>query len=332
MYTLSGNPGLLSQWYAIATELEVANGPIGRTVLGINVVAYRDPAGEVIVAPDRCPHREAPLSCGTIENGVLRCCYHGWSFGAGGACVEIPSADPDFPIPRNANLPRYHSRLRYGLVWVCAAETPRGEIPAIDEEDTEEFRRINNPVQCWQTSATRMTDNFLDIAHFPWVHTGTFGNQQRTHVPNINIESLPGNYIGYEYDVIAENRGGASVTTGQDAQVVSRRMSTGFHLPFAVRSTIVYENDLKHTLLLLPTPIDDNTSYFTFVVWRNDDFSVSAEDVVDFDRAIGHEDKKMLEKLSGLLPLETQALANTRSDKASAHWRQEFRKLIAAAV
>jgi hypothetical protein len=149
-------------------------------------------------------------------------------------------------------------------------------------------------------------------------------------VPNIDIKTLPGNYTGYEYDVIAENPGGASFTTGQDADAVSRHMSTGFHLPFAVRSTITYETGLKHTLLLLPTPIDDENAYFTFVVWRNDDFGISAEDVVAFDRSIGHEDKEMLEKLSGLLPLEAQALANTRSDKGSAHWRQEFRKLIAA--
>jgi hypothetical protein len=41
-------------------------------------------------------------------------------------------------------------------------------------------------------------------------------------------------------------------------------------------------------------PIDEVTSYFTFVVWRNDDFSVSADEVVASDRRIGMEDKAML--------------------------------------
>lgn len=331
MYTLLDNQSLTDQWYAFATELEVANGPIGRTVLGVDMVAYQDPSGEVVVVPDRCPHREAPLSCGTFDRGILRCCYHGWAFGEEGKCVEIPSADPDFPIPQMAHLKPYQSRVRYGLIWVCLVDEPQGEIPQIDEDGAEGFRRINNPVQHWDASATRMTDNFLDIAHFPWVHTGTFGNAQRTNVPDFEIKTLPGNYTGYDYDVIAENPGGANLTSGQESEVVSRHMSTGFHLPFSVRSTILYENGIRHILLLLPTPIDDTHSYFTFVVWRSDDFSIASEDVVTFDRSIGNEDKVMLEKLSGLLPLESKALANTRSDKASARWRQDFRKLIEAA-
>ena len=81
-------------------------------------------------------------------------------------------------------------------------------------------------------------------------------------------------------------------------------MSSGFHLPFDVRSTIRYGTGLEHILLLLSTPIDDVTSYFTFVVWRNDDFSVSAEEVIRFDMAIGAEDKRMLELLDGVLPLD----------------------------
>ena len=73
-------------------------------------------------------------------------------------------------------------------------------------------------------------------------------------------------------------------------------MTTGFHLPFDVRSTIQYETGLEHILLLLSTPIDDVTSLFTFVVWRNDDFSVPADEVMRFDMAIGAEDKRMLER------------------------------------
>ena len=53
--------------------------------------------------------------------------------------------------------------------------------------------------------------------------------------------------------------------------------------------TIAYEDGLEHILLLCSTPVDDETSLFTFVVWRNDDFSVDAEETIAFDRAIGAE-------------------------------------------
>ena len=35
-----------------------------------------------------------------------------------------------------------------------------------------------------------MVDNFLDISHFPWVHTGTFGSSQATGVTSIELVDL----------------------------------------------------------------------------------------------------------------------------------------------
>lgn len=327
MAIFSDNPHLRNHWYAIANEVELTSGAVGRRLLGENLVLYKDLTGAVIAAPDRCPHREAPLSAGTVEDGVLTCCYHGWQFGDGGRCVAIPSAEPGFPIPRNGHLNCYKSELRYGLVWVCLGD-PVAAIPEIAQDSMKAFRRINNPVETWKTSATRLADNFLDIAHFPWVHTGTFGNAQRTLVPKIDLEDLPGGFYGYDYTVVAENPPSAQLTSAQSLDSANRRMTTGFYLPFTVRSTIKYDNALEHIILLLPTPIDDVNSNFTFVVWRNDDFSLSAEDVMQFDRMIGAEDKEMLEKVPGVLPMEQGALANTQSDKPSVAWRMKFQQLL----
>ena len=105
-------------------------------------------------------------------------------------------------------------------------------------------------------------------------------------------------------------------------------MSTGFVLPLTVRSTIRYEDGLEHILLLCSTPIDDVTSYFTFVVWRNDDFSVDPQEVVSFDRAIGAEDKAMLEQVPGSLPLGRTDLVSVQSDKPSVEWRRRFLELV----
>ncbi len=321
------NPIMKNYWYAVASDVEVTNGITGRRLLGEDLVLYKDAAGNVVVAPDRCPHREAPLSAGAITDGVLACCYHGWAFGANGKCVSIPSADPDFPIPKSCHLSCYRAQVRYGLVWVCLGE-PVADIPEIIQDTDETFRRIHNPVDTWNASATRMTDNFLDIAHFPWVHAGTFGNSQRTVVPKINLQNLPDGFHGYEYHVVADNPPSAQISSGEIESEVNRTMSTGFCLPFTVRSTIKRENGLEHILLLLSTPIDDVTSYFTFVLWRNDDFSVPSEDTVLFDRLIGAEDKTMLEIVPGVLSLTRGALAHTQSDKPSTAWRMKFVDLL----
>ncbi|MEO7370863.1 MAG: hypothetical protein ABIZ69_08380 [Ilumatobacteraceae bacterium] len=123
---------------------------------------------------------------------------------------------------------------------------------------------------------------------------------------------------------MAGNNAEAAPASGQAEHVVHRSMTTGFNLPFTVRSTIRYDTGLEHILLLLSTPIDDLTSYFTFVVWRNDDFSVPADEIVRFDLAIGAEDKRMLERIDGMLPLDQTTLVSVQADKCSVEWRRRL--------
>jgi phenylpropionate dioxygenase-like ring-hydroxylating dioxygenase large terminal subunit len=323
----ASNPAMRGYWYAVAKSTDVTPGPLAVIVLGERLVLWRGEAGAVTAAPDRCPHRESPLSLGEVEHGCLVCPYHGWTFSDGGTCVKVPSSDSNLPVPPKAHLPTVHATERYGLVWVCLGDPVEG-IPEIPQESDAGFRRINNPVEVWATSATRMTDNFVDITHFPWVHTGTFGRRQATQVPKVELEPLDDFFFGYRYEVEVNNPDNATMASGSTAKVLTRQMSSGFNLPFTVRSTIAYETGLEHIILMLSTPIDDVTSYFTFVIWRNDDFSVSAEEVIQFDRAIGAEDKRMLERVPGVLPLDITATVSAPADKASVEWRRRFAALL----
>nr|NIR39879.1 hypothetical protein [Actinomycetota bacterium]NIS34640.1 hypothetical protein [Actinomycetota bacterium]NIT97646.1 hypothetical protein [Actinomycetota bacterium]NIU21294.1 hypothetical protein [Actinomycetota bacterium]NIU69400.1 hypothetical protein [Actinomycetota bacterium] len=108
-----------------------------------------------------------------------------------------------------------------------------------------------------------MVDNFLDISHFPWVHTGTFGAGQATEVPTLELDDLDNGWYGYAYEVDANNPEEAQVISSSTEPVVHRWMTTGYVLPLLVRSTIRYADGLEHILLLISTPIDDVTSYFS---------------------------------------------------------------------
>jgi len=79
-------------WYAVAFSEQLGSTkPLGTRLWGEPIVLYRDAEGEVVAAKDVCPHRSAPLSMGDVEDGVLRCFYHGWGFGAKGQCVDVPT-------------------------------------------------------------------------------------------------------------------------------------------------------------------------------------------------------------------------------------------------
>ena len=328
MTTFVHSPAIRSAWHPVAESTDVDAGPFGFRLLGDDLVVWRAGSGELIVAHDRCPHREAPLSIGTIDDGRLVCAYHGWTFGEGGRCVLVPSSGEEATVPPAAHLATQWVVERYGLIWV-SIEEPTTEVPVIAHEDDPAFRRINSGLQAWQVSAPRMVDNFCDISHFPWVHVGTFGGGQTPRVPRIELGELDNGWYGYAYEVDANNPDLATATTGTDDAVVHRRMSTGFHLPLNVRSTIEYETGLQHILLLCSTPVDDENSLFTFVVWRNDDHSADPEETIAFDRAIGAEDKHMLEQVSGTMPLGRTDMVSVQSDRCSVEWRRRFADMVA---
>jgi len=318
---------LRDHWYVVAESTDVSTSAVAVRLLGEDLVIWRGPGDCIIAAPDRCPHREAPLSAGRVTDGCLECPYHGWTFGKEGTCVLVPSAGAGRRVPPTSHLRTIHATERYGLVWLCLGE-PNARIPELAADDDAAYRRINSGVDVWRTSVTRMTDNFLDISHFPYVHRGTFGIAANTEVPKIEMAALDEDFYGYEYTVEVGNEVGAA-SSGLGDAVVTRHMSTAFNLPFTVRSTIHYETGLDHLILLCSTPIDDETSYFTFVIWRNDDFSVPAEEVIAFDRAIGAEDKTMLELVSGVLPMKQSRTVSVQSDKPSVEWRRQLAAMLA---
>ena len=64
-------------------------------LLGENLVLFRDEQGRYGLIDRHCAHRGADLAFGRLENGGLRCAFHGWLFDATGQCVETPAEPKD---------------------------------------------------------------------------------------------------------------------------------------------------------------------------------------------------------------------------------------------
>ncbi len=315
-------------WHALARPCDLTDGPLARTLCGERIVLFTGADGSPTALPDRCPHRNAPLSAGQAVDGCVECPYHGWRFDGGGRCVEIPSSGPGAPVPARAHLDPYPTRVSSGLVWVALGE-PIGEPPIAPYEDDPDFRRLNTPVVEWAASTTRLVDNFMDFTHFPWVHAASFGGAADREVPPLSMGPLPDGFTGYAYEVTADNSGGGTSASAQTDEVVHRSMSTGYHLPFCVRSTIRYDTGLEHNLYLLSAPVDDERSWFTFVVYRNDDHSVPADEVLTLDHLIAAEDKAMLERVPGPLPLDNAGVLSAPADRPSVEWKRALNRFLA---
>ena len=94
--------------------------------------------GEVVAFADRCPHRLAPLSIGTICGTTLQCAYHGWMFDASGAVVEIPSLGRrgQDPAAGLGDRRRWRRRaVRPGLDQSGAAGVRPAHVPGVGRPD-----------------------------------------------------------------------------------------------------------------------------------------------------------------------------------------------------
>ncbi|MBU39791.1 MAG: aromatic ring-hydroxylating dioxygenase subunit alpha [Acidimicrobiales bacterium] len=323
-------------WHAVATSDSLESGIFSVRLLQNDYVLWRSPDGQIVAALDSCTHRQAPLSKGNLEDGCLRCPYHGWLFGNEGHCLEVPSAKKGLSVPSKANLKSLFVEEKYGLIWMCPGQ-PLAPIPEVAADSDESFTRMNTEMQIWNVDSTRMIDNMLDISHFPYTHRGTFGIEQETVVPKIKLEQLDDTYYGYGYEVKINNVGSTKIMSGGGADVIKLFMTTGFALPFSVLSTMSYETGVEQKLFMTAAPIEEGRSIYTFVLWRNDDVDLLVEpgrtvanEVLELETAVVLEDQIMLEKLQGQLPLERGALVDVQADKPSLEWRRRYKELISS--
>ncbi|PNH06499.1 Pheophorbide a oxygenase, chloroplastic, partial [Tetrabaena socialis] len=172
------------QWYPCAViECLDATRPHPFTLLGRDLVLWKDGSGAWRAFEDACPHRLAPLSEGRIEpDGTLLCAYHAWRFDGSGACTSIPQAESQEAVRKACNSPRscaktYPTREAQGLLWVWGEPGPAGEAesalkqPAlISELEPWFFRDL-------PYSHDFFIENVTDPAHVNVSHHNVAGNR-----------------------------------------------------------------------------------------------------------------------------------------------------------
>ena len=83
---------LRSYWQpaALSEELPPGGPPIPLRLFGEDLVMFRDETGKVGLLDAHCAHRGTDLTYGRIEDGGLRCIYHGWLYDVTGRCLATP--------------------------------------------------------------------------------------------------------------------------------------------------------------------------------------------------------------------------------------------------
>jgi len=111
---------------ALAVELE-GNRPVKPVqLLGEDLVMFRDQQGRYGLIARACPHRGTDLAYGRLEDGGLRCAFHGWLFDVHGRCLETPAEPEGSALCRNIRQTAYPVVEKSGILfaYLGAGEPP----------------------------------------------------------------------------------------------------------------------------------------------------------------------------------------------------------------
>ncbi len=313
---------LLNDWHPVMRSNALPDNSVrSARLLGLDIVLWR--AHRTAHAwRDLCLHRGAQLSLGSVEEGRLTCAYHGWRYGEDGACDRIPAHAGQTP-PAKACAQVFHTRERYGLIWVCLG-APAANVPPFPEHNAPGYvSAVCGPFEHVRAAGPRLIENYLDAAHFPFVHEGMLGDKRYPELGEFQARITP---AGIESDPIAVYQ--PDPFAGAPGRVTYtyhayRPLTAHFtkHMPAAVNGML---------LTITPHDLLDSTAWFIVATNGRPGYD-SARLEAEYTPRIGEifdEDRAIVEnQRPELLPLDLQAELHLKSDRVAIAYRTWLQQL-----
>ena len=312
------DPVLINDWHPVATvaQLEAQN-VLGVRLLGEDVVLWRA-NNQTLAWQDLCVHRGTRLSLGQVDNETLACRYHGWTYDQTGRCIHIP-AHPNQTPPQKARVKPYQAREQYGLIWLSLGE-PAHDIPPFPEWEDDQYRKILCGPYKVEASGPRIIENFLDIAHFPFVHEGILGDKGHPEIADYEAEIGPDGVVATGVQVYQPDPYG----TGQGDTV-----SYTYRALRPLTAYLIKESaGPRFSILLMITPHEVVESTAWMWMTMNYGHDIPEEELVTWQDGIFIQDRPIVQsQRPELLPLDLQAELHLRSDRLAIAYRQWLNQL-----
>jgi phenylpropionate dioxygenase-like ring-hydroxylating dioxygenase large terminal subunit len=314
-------------WHPVCAESALsAAEPLAARLLGHDLVLWRSAPGVVHAWADRCPHRGSKLSLGRVIEGPdgarLACPYHGWQFGATAQCLKVPAL-PEFTPPATHRACAHPAQLAHGLVWVQleASDLPLPEFNA--GSDPLLRKLLCGPYEV-QTSAPRVVENFLDLAHFGFVHAGWLGDAAHAQVSDYQIDATPQGFVASGCRAWQPR---SNALSEQGSEVAYRYEVLA---PFTAELSKLpqAQSGDRDVIALFVCPCDEERVQVWFLLAVTDHASSDAA-LREFQEQIFRQDQPVLESQSPKrLPVSSGVLTELHcaADRSSAAYRRMLRE------
>lgn len=164
---------LLRQYWqpaALVSEIDEQRPAKAVRLLGEDLVLFRTPdTGQWALVSRFCAHRGVDLAYGRLEDGGLRCLYHGWLYGPDGQCLEQPAEPPESRFHTKVRIAGYPCQERNGIIFAYLGKNNPPPLPAYDcftapAEYTFAFKGL------WECNWLQGLEGGLDPSHVSFLH------------------------------------------------------------------------------------------------------------------------------------------------------------------
>lgn len=244
-----------NQWYVACASSQLgSSAPTGARVGGRGIALFRDQSGLVHALADRCCHRGLPLSRGVVDDGRLRCGYHGWTYDGAGRCVEIPSLRGHRSTPPRYGVRSYHCDERDGYVWIWVGdEEPGVRAFGAPEAATGHWIQGCRSIRC---NYLRALENLFDVCHIVFVHP--------TNPASMRAKET--GLVDSTYELRTTANGCTLITPPSTDAGSQPKFIAEFMLPATVRITHRFGDGRKLTSHFFATPVDDRACRLDWLI------------------------------------------------------------------
>lgn len=233
------------------------------------------------------------------------------------------SGTAEAPVVHDASGRKLPTQIRYDHLWTTLGDDPRAlfDIAEADETDRRFVPCGAVTVRC---SPLRAVENFLDIAHFPFVHTGILGEEPHTEVFPYKVE------IRDDVDEVWATQIGFHQPQAAKSATEAIETRYEYRVP-APTTAVLYKTcpprpEAWDVIAIFVQPIDEDICDVWPWMALIDDVSPYAE-LVQFQQEIFLQDRSILENQKpALLPLDPRMEIPTRSDLTSVAYRRWLKR------
>lgn len=154
---------------ALAEELPEGGAPVSLKILGEELVLFRNDQGRIGLLGLHCAHRGADLSLGRIEDGGIRCIYHGWLYDINGHCLEQPAEPPGSDFKNKIRQRAYPCQELGGLIFAYLGKGEPPELPRYEPLVALENHRFAYKV-IHECNWLQAHEGEIDPAHLSYLH------------------------------------------------------------------------------------------------------------------------------------------------------------------